>query len=252
MSVKTVSILAITCLLAACGGGSGSSGSVAPPTSSADPGGIWTGTDSGTGLAVTALIAESGQAQVIRADGAQYFGNVTVSGNSLSGTLSGVAPFGTTFPDGSRHGTGKFTGTLAEHSSIQATVTFTTDNGETSTGTSSLTFQSLYEGIANVANFAGTWTDTNNGVAVSITSGGAIFVQDSNTGCVINGQIDVVQANYNLWAASIDYANCQGPAAALNGIEFAGMVELNGNGILAGFRDKSGKNYGLVFSLTKQ
>jgi hypothetical protein len=258
MNFKAIAVLAMTCLITACGGGgggsgnSGGTGSTNPPPAAASPGGIWTGTDSGTGLALTAMVSESGQAQVIRADRTQYFGNITVSGTSISGNLDGIAPFGSTFPDGSRHGTGKVTGTLAQQSSIQATVTFTTDSGETTTSNATLTFQSLYNTQPNVANFAGTYTEANTGATVSINSGGAIFVQDPNTGCVVNGQINVVQGNFSLYAALVDYASCVGPSSPLNGLQFAGFVELNGNSALAGLQDKSGKRYGLVYSLTKQ
>ena len=252
-AIKHAFVASALLALAGCGGGSGSGGSITPPASAASPGGIWTGTDSGTGLEVTALVTESGQAQVIRSDGAQYFGNVTVSGNnSISATIDGVTLYGTTFPDGSVHGTGKVTGTLTERSSIQAKVSFTTDKGESTTSSVTLAFQSIYTAAPNIGNFAGNWIDSGSGDVISITSGGALFVQDPNSGCVINGQINIVQTNYNLWAASIDYANCTGPWSILNGLEFAGFVELNGNSILAGFQDKSGKNYGLVFSLTKQ
>lgn len=249
-AIKWTVVTSLLLVLAGCGGGS--SGGSPMTGQGGSPGGIWTGTDSGTGLAVTVLITEAGQAQVIRADGAQYFGNLTVSNtNAISAQLYGIAPYGETFPDGSVHGTGNVSGTLAPRSSAQVSASFTTDKGESTTSSVSLVFQPLYNGTPDVTNFAGTWTDTANGVAVSITSSGAIFAQDPNTGCVINGQVNVVQANYNLWAAEIDYANCQGSAAALNGLQFAGFVELNGNQILAGLQDKSGKNYGLVFSLSK-
>ena len=249
---RIVAISAIILELAGCGG-SGSNSNITPTASATSPGGIWTGTDSGTGLAVTALVTESGQAQVIREDGAQYFGNIIVSSNnSISANIDGITLYGTTFPDGSAHGTGKVTGTLTERSSIQATVSFTTDKGESTTSNVTFAFASVYTAAPNIASFAGNWMDAGSGDVISITSGGALFVQDPNTGCVINGQINVVEAGYNLWAASIDYANCAGPWAILNGLEFAGFVELNGNQILAGFQDKSGKHYGLVFSLTKQ
>lgn len=238
--------------LTACGGSGSTRATGSASGASASPGGIWTGTDSSTGLQLTALIAESGQMQVIRSDSSQYYGTLAVSGNSISANINGITLYGTSFPDGSVHGTGKVTGTLTARSSIQANVSFTTDKGESTTSNVTLAFQSIYTAAPNIANFAGNWTDEGSGDVVSITSGGALFVQDPSSGCVINGQINVVQANYNLWAAAIDYANCQGSAAVLNGLEFAGFVEVNGNNILAGFQDKSGKNDGLVFSLTKQ
>ena len=242
-------LLLSTTALTACGG----DGSGAPtPTQASSPGGIWMGTDSSTGMQVTALIAESGQMQLIRSDKAQLFGAITISsGNTISASIDGIAPFGGSFPDGSIHGTGKITGTLSARSSIQATITFTTDSGESTTSSVSLTFQSSYLTQPNVSSLSGSYTDSATGPTVTIDSGGALFAQDSSSGCVINGQINVVQGNYNLWAASVYYANCRGSSAALNGLQFSGFVSQTGNTVLIGLEDNSDKHYGLVFSMTK-
>lgn len=252
-TIKSIAVVATMSVLAGCGGGGGSSGGTTstPPPAAASPGGIWTGTDSATGLQLTALISETGQMEVIRSDRAQFFGNLTVSGNSISATIDGDAAFGTTFPDGSIHGTGTVSGTLSARSSLQATVKFTTDSGESSTTTAALTFQSVYLNAPNVANFAGTYTDSVTGVVVTINSAGIIFAQDPTSGCVVNGQINVVSGAYSLYAAIVDYANCQGADATLNAYQFAGFVALNGADVLAGLLDKSGKHYGLVYSLSQ-
>lgn len=253
MTIKSIATLAtMTALLAGCGGGSGSGGgSISPPAAAASPGGIWTGTDSATGMQVTALVAESGEMDVIRSDRAQFIGTLSVSGSSISAAIDGDAPFGFTFPDGSIHGTGKVTGTLVERSSIQATVAFTTDGGESSTSSVTLAFQSSYMTIPNIANLAGTYTDSNTGAVITIDSGGTIFAQDPASGCVVNGNVHVVDGAHSLYAPLADYANCLGAAATLNGLEFDGSATFNGTTALVGLHDKSGKHYGLVFCLTK-
>lgn len=253
MTIKTIATLAaISTLLAGCGGSGGSGGgTITPPVAAASPGGIWTGTDSGTGLQVTALIEESGEMDVIRSDRAQFFGTLAVSGTSISATIDGDAAFGTAFPDGSIHGTGKVTGTLAQHSSIQATVTFTTDSGESTSSSVTLAFQSSYLTTPNVANLAGTYTDSVTGAAITIDSGGAIFAQDPVSGCVVNGNVHSVDGAHSLYAPLADYANCVGTATPLNGLEFDGLATFNGSTALVGVHDKSGKHYGLVFSLSK-
>jgi hypothetical protein len=253
MTVKTIATLAaISTLLAGCGGSGGSGGgTIAPPAAAASPGGIWTGTDSGTGMQVTALIAESGEMDVIRSDRAQFFGTISISGNSISATIEGDTAFGTAFPDGSIHGTGKVTGTLAEHSSIQATVAFTTDGGESTSSSVTLAFQSSYMTVPNIANLAGTYTDSNTGAVITINSGGTIFAQDPTSGCVVNGNIHVVDAAHSLYAPLADYASCTASAAPLNGLEFDGLATFSGSTALVGIHDKSGKHYGLVFSLSK-
>jgi hypothetical protein len=68
-----LSLLAVACLLTACGGG-GSSGSTAatppvtPPATAPSPGGIWRGTDPSTGLALLGLVTESGEFHFLQAD----------------------------------------------------------------------------------------------------------------------------------------------------------------------------------------
>lgn len=254
---KSIATLAAVCLagLAGCGGSGGSGGSgggtLTPPASAASPGGIWTGTDSGTGLQVTALIAESGEMDAIRSDSVQFLGTVAVSGNSITASIEGDTAFGTTFPDGSVHGTGKVAGTLVQRSSIQATIAFTTDNGESTTSTVALTFQSSYMTAPNVATLAGTYTDPTSAAVITIDSGGSIFAQDPVSGCVINGNVHVVDGAHSLYAILIDYASCTGAASPLNGLEFDGFAMFNASTALVGLLDKSGKHYGLAFSLSK-
>src|ERR1035437_8606215 len=81
-------MLVAVVVLTACGGGGG--GSTPAPISNASPGGIWQGTDSITGLSIYGIITESGEFRFLRADGSQYFGTVTTSGNNISGSFGGI------------------------------------------------------------------------------------------------------------------------------------------------------------------
>jgi hypothetical protein len=235
--------------VSACGGGE--SGDPRPLS----PGGIWKGIDSATGLAVTALIDENGDFDVIRADNGQFYGTLSVSGNAISSSIEGVAPLGSAFPDGSLHGTGTVKGTLAERSRISASVTFTTDAGETTSTTVDLSFQPHYMASANVPALAGNYIDTSTGVVVTIDSGGIIFAQDAATGCVVNGKVLAANSGYSVYAPQITYANCQGSATVLNGLEFSGLAMFDSTQSPAhatlGLRDMSGHHYGLVFSLQR-
>jgi hypothetical protein len=248
MKTTTYGVAAAASLIAGCGGG----GNADPPAQS--PGGIWIGADSATGLQVTALIDENGNFDVIRSDNGQFYGTLSVSGNAISSSIDGVAPFGSAFPDGSLHGTGTVAGTLTERSHISASVKFTTDAGETTTTTVNMSFHSIYMHPANVPALAGTYTDTASGVVINVDSGGIIFAQDPATGCVVNGQILAANSGYSVYAPTIKYANCQGSAASLNGREFAGLAMFDSTTrgtALVGLRDQSGHPYGLVFSLTR-
>jgi hypothetical protein len=103
--------------LAACGGGDGG-GSLVTTVSQ---GGIWSGTDSATGLQVKGIVDESGQFHFIRSDLAQFVGTASTTGNSLSANFEGFSQLGTTFDDGSTHGTGTLSGAVSERSSLALT-----------------------------------------------------------------------------------------------------------------------------------
>jgi len=78
---KVITALATAALVVGCNAtdtGSGSSTS----TTDASATGVWSGSDSVSGLAVTALINSAGQATFIRSDGIQFVGTVQVSGTT--------------------------------------------------------------------------------------------------------------------------------------------------------------------------
>ena len=90
-------------------------------SSSASAAGIWSGTDSASGLGLTGFIDADGQADFYRSDGVQYVGTTQVSGTTLDIALDGYTQYGYQFSDGSTFGTGTLSGThaLASGSTIQ-------------------------------------------------------------------------------------------------------------------------------------
>jgi hypothetical protein len=218
----------ITALLAltvcACGGGGGGSGSsLQPPPPNASPGGIWQGSDPVSGLALFGMVTESGTFNFIRADGVQYYGTLTTSQNNLSGTFTGITPAGTTFTDGSTHGTGTVSGTIQARATISATLTFMTANGASSGGTGSLTFNTLYNSGSSLATVAGNYADTLNNTVISVDANGALFDQDPTSGCVINGQVSIIDTRYDLYQIQYSFANCTGSSTFLNGTTATGL-----------------------------
>ncbi len=211
----------------ACGGGGGGSASSAPPVVNASPGGIWVGTDSLTGMQITGIVDEAGEAHFIRADGTQYVGTVVTNGNSFTASFQGMTQFGSTFPDGSIHGTGVMTGAVQERQSISATDTFTTDAGTTTNGSLTLNFNSMYDLPSSLATISGNYTDTASGAVMSISASGAITSQDPTTGCVLNGQVTIIDPTYNAYAISVSISSCTGTAAAVNGATFTGLGAIN-------------------------
>ena len=59
-----------------------------------------------------------------------------------------------------------------------------------------------------------------------VDANGAIFEQDPN-GCILSGQISIINAAYNAYSVRITFANCTGTDAALNGQSFSGLVTLD-------------------------
>ena len=90
--------------------------------------GIWTGTDSASGLELTGFISANGQADFIRSDGVQFVGTAQVSGTTLEIALDGYTQFGYEFPDGSSFGIGTFSGTYSNASSISGGLQFTSNH----------------------------------------------------------------------------------------------------------------------------
>jgi hypothetical protein len=219
-------VLGMTLLVSACGGGGGNSSGTATMTN-ASPGGIWTGTESTTGLSITGIVDEAGAFHFIRSDGVQYVGNAHTSGDAISGTFNGYTPFGGTFADGSTQGSGTLSGTIQERVSISITTQFQTANGTSANGTLSLTFNTLYDVASALATISGNYTDPNSGDVISITSSGAATWQDAATGCVGNGSISIINATYNAYLVQFSYGNCTGGAAILNGVQFSGLGTLD-------------------------
>jgi hypothetical protein len=241
-------------LLTSCGGGSTVGGG--PPTTDSIPGGIWRGTESVSGLQVTGLVDESGNFHFLRGDGVQYVGATTVSGQSLTANLEGFVPLGFAFPDGSRHGTGSITATLQARKTITATTRFQTDSGSVSNGTLNLTFDTLYNRASSLTTLSGNFTNPANNVVVTVGSNGTLFSQDPASGCVLNGNVSVINASYNAYRVQYDYANCVGQASALNGVQFSGLATLDNTvvpeRIILGVTGQSGNvKYSVVLQLNR-
>lgn len=240
-------------LLASCGGGSGYGGGSNPQNAS--PGGIWGGADTDSPLQVTGIIDESGRMRFIRADGIQYVGTATTSGNSISASFDAYTPFGSTFSDGSTHETGTLSGSIAARVSITGSTQSMTDKGTAANGTLTLTFNLLYDQASSLAAIAGNYTEAASGTVVSIDASGVIFSQDASTGCVVNGNVTIINASYDAYAVQATYASCTGAAAVLNGITFSGLATLDTNTrqLIAGVTGSGGGvTYAIVYTLTHQ
>jgi hypothetical protein len=254
--------------LSACNLGGGSSSDFASSSSSsgagssggnADPGGIWTGVDSVSNLAVVAIIDESGTFDIIRTDGAQFTGQAVVSGTSFDASDQGFAQVGgATFANGATYGTGALTGILAAGVSITANTSFEPAGGTTATGTLSLSFDSLYHSGSSFAAISSNYTNQSTNDTVSISGSGVLTSQNSVTSCVLNGQISPINASYDAYSVSYTYSSCgTGAYLPLNGVRLTGLGVLNTTTspaqLIIGVTGSAGaRQYGDVLQLTMQ
>jgi hypothetical protein len=219
-------------LLAACGGGKKTT------TTDALVGGLWTGTLTVNGIAYDAhaMSAEDGDLEVLETDPdssfqAQYWGTVSAAGDQLSGTISGaVLNQADPFSDGSFHGTGTVSGTIQEHSSITAMISFTTSLGTAISGQLALTYDAGYEQPSALATIAGNYTNikTPGTDVLSISSAGDLSYTDPLTSqCTASGTVTIIDATYSVYAAQMSFSNCTNAFAYLNGVSIQGLANVD-------------------------
>ena len=211
--------------LVACGGGGGDGGSTtAPPLSNQSVGGVWEGTDS-DGDDIVGLVTEDGTFHFIDPSG-QGFGRISVSNNNqVSATYIYVADLGTAFSDGSTSAACTLSGTIAERQSLTVNSECTTTQGSVSQVSAALAYSSLYDRDANLATIEGLYDDLGN--VLSIDSAGLLFEQDATNGCVLNGQVTVVDPSYNAYEVEFSVENCNVGSQELNGTAWSGILTLD-------------------------
>jgi hypothetical protein len=235
--------------------------STSTSTANASPAGIWQGTDSASGLALTGIVNAAGLADFIRSDGAQYIGTASAAGTALAVSLDVYTQFGTAFSDGSTYAVGTLNGTVSTEGSITGSVDITTSANTAITSSWSLNFSSLYNNASSLSAISGNYTDASsgdplNGTTLSISGTGAMTAQSASTDCVMNGQISTANTGNNAYEVSYTLENCGGAYAVLNGISFTGLAILNTNAspsqVVIGVSGTSsgGAHYGVVSGLT--
>lgn len=263
---RHIALVAALGCLAACNDslGTGSDSSSTPTNGS--PAGIWTGTDSATGMQMIGLIDSSGAADFFFSNGEQFIGTAQVAGTAIAISLDGYTQFNAQFSDGSTYGVGTFNGTLTSGSSLTGTLSFTTSANSATMSTWSLTFSSLYDMAESLSSIDATYTgstsavtsglDPLGGATVTISSTGTLFAQGPSNGCVANGTVATGDASYNMFEVSYTLESCTGTYAVLNGIKFSGLAYVNTSDSPAQIvvtvtgQGTSSVYYGLVSDLT--
>jgi hypothetical protein len=205
-------VLLLVLALAGCGGG----GSAGDPIQGASPGGIWRGSETAGGLAITGLVTESGLADFIRADDAQFVGQLSTTNELLSGAGEAFAQAGNTFPDGSTHGEWQISGTLQERNSIASQLTLTTDNGTTTQATLDLVFDPLYDQPSSLAAVSGSYVPPGGGFALSIDATGGLQLSDLI--CQTSGHIVIIDPTYNVYQVTMTSTCDHGGTSTASGL----------------------------------
>jgi hypothetical protein len=239
--------------LAACGGGGGGGGGPPPPVDQ-QIGGIWEGTDSG-GTAIVALFTESGRLHWLAETGEQGFGTGSVNGSAVTFNYTLVSELGFTFPDGSTSATCSGSGTIQQRQTLAVTVNCTTTLGTTFSASASLIYSSVYDLDSALSVIAGNYDDE--GLVFNINANGVIFEQEPVTGCVLNGQITIIDSNFNAYDVSMSFSSCVAPFDVLNGSPFTGLVVYDNTApppdeiVIAVTGAVAGVTFAIVFALDR-
>lgn len=235
----TLALFAAMTLVSACGGGGDSvtvplapgPPDLTPVTTDVPVGGWWMGTTMLTTgeqekLELLALVAEDGRAFFLQKDGVMFWGTLQSSLDRVNSTLVGAGLLGTPLWDGSASGTGTVSGRIWERSTIVGTQDFTTAAGGKTVSSLALTYQSMYDDNSSLATIAGNFADALglSGGVLNIASNGTLFLQDPASGCVINGQVSIINSAYNAYGIRFSYSSCTGLDSVLNGVTFSGLA----------------------------
>jgi len=194
-------------------------------TSVLSPGGIWRGTDA-SGNDISLFVTESGHFHYVDAGLNQGSSVLTIDNtDNLESFFPLAAQLGKTFSDGTTSSWCTLSGSFAERKSIALTIGCRTAAGMRSETSATLLYSDLYERGASLEAIAGTYQNEKS--VLTISNGGAVFSQDPTTGCVVNGQISIINEPFNLYDLQFAYSNCVESAVILNGSSFVGIALLD-------------------------
>ena len=91
-----------------------------------------------------------------------------------------------------------------------------------------LSYDSLYERDSALETIAGTYNDA--AQILTVDDNGALFEQNAVTGCVLNGQISLIDGEFNVYGIDVDISDCTGLADVFNDSTFTGLATLDDTG----------------------
>jgi hypothetical protein len=195
--------------------------------STASATGLWSGSDSASGLGVTVIINAAGEAVFMRSDGIVFTGSAQVSNDSLAVAVDGYSDFPSTFSDGSNYGIGTLNGTVSSGVPLDASLSFTTNGNTPISGNWSLNYAAQSNNASSTSAISGSYTDSVTGAVLSISSDGVMTSQSAANGCVLNGSVTTNDGSHDIYEVAYGYGDCTGTYAPLNGVQLSGLATLN-------------------------
>lgn len=188
-------------------------------------GGVWKGVDA-QGVDIILLVTETGRFRMINEFFDQGSGTISIAnGNEVTSAFQMLTALGSTFADGTTLASCTLSGTLVERQSLSTTINCTTTSGTPSQSVVDLTFDVIYERDSSLQVIAGSYDDA--GPVLTIDANGVLFEQDPATGCISNGQVNILDAAFNVYEIRFGFSSCTGPSTFLNHTEFEGMAVLD-------------------------
>jgi len=192
-------------------------------------GGIWGGGE-------YLLIATDGGQVLWWEPAAERFGHgtATVSEATLTASFSLVGGSAPAFPvppgyDGELASC-VATGTILERQSMTVSVQCTDSDGNEffSVPDVTFTYQPGYDRASSLATIAGLYDIGLNAPSIlDINADGTLFSQEAVTECVTNGQVSIIDPDFNLYKVSVGILNCIDDTAWLNGMLGIGFFFLD-------------------------
>ena len=191
----------------------------------ASPGGFWQGEDSNGG-SISLVVTEAGRFHLVNADLSQGSGVLGVSdANEIESNFQYVTQRGSTFADGTTSMFCALSGTIAERQTMTISVDCSNTAGFRDTFEATLSSKELYERDSSLDAIAGNYQGDK--VVLDVAADGSVFSQDPGTGCVVNGQVNIIDNAFNVYDVEFTYSNCVEQAAMLNGSDFVGIALLD-------------------------
>lgn len=217
--VSLVALFLVLILLSSCGGG-GAGSNDGSSNAGVNAAGIWEGViysnTTRQSYKVVGIVSETGILRFLNIDAlTQFSGVVSGSNNHISTTVTGYAPYGATFLDGSTITTFNIEGTVEPRKTINLTY-----SGGGENGTITLTYDIIYERNSAISLLQGRWNSLMSGDTLTIDQNGSI----SGTfdyfmpGCVYSGKVSIINADYNAYQISVTFSNCDGLNGTLTGL----------------------------------